>query len=628
MVEVEQEITHLRRIAESFDDYLKLGDLYLKLHKFLEARYYYSQLIKRNPNDIRGFLKMGFLSILLDNYREANNYYSDALKLDNRNIHALMGLAKVHLHWNGLEKAFFNLTTANKLISQNPEILFLLGVVHFRRLEIFYAEKYLREAITLLQVGKTTLKKEQSSKLEFLQDAASFYLGTVEAQKGLYQNALNEYTMLEDHTFFNTEHAENYQALWNNIGIAQYRLGEYAYAKIAFQNVLDKLEPSQVKPQIWVNLAMIHWMQEDYNSATQALENAHRIAPTLWPWMKELKAYQSQGSAWLKERLGNMLTENPDPDGVNIGLYLGCVIPNRYPFIDAATRHVLNALQVGVMEMEGAGCCPAPGVFRSFDINTWLTLGARNITIAEEMNRNLCIMCNGCYGTLNDINTELKHDTGKREYVNEKLSKIGKTYQGLVEAEHLVWILYHDVGMEKIKKMITHKLDLKVAIHYGCHILKPTHNKPWKDDFETPTFLDEMVELTGCTSVDYRDKLMCCGAGGGLRGSEKEVSLDFTREKLEAMRQAGVDIIVDCCPFCHLQFDLGQMEINSIFKDQISSPFSIPVIYISQLLGLAMGIDPFSLGILRQPKRNGVPPFTPVDPLFTRLQRDLDLTTI
>ena len=92
-------------------------------------------------------------------------------------------------------------------------------------------------------------------------------------------------------------------------------------------------------------------------------------------------------------------------------LFLGCVIPNRYPFSDAASRHVLSSFGAGVTELEGAGCCPAPGVFRSFDIETWLTLGARNIILAEELNRNLCIMCNGCYGTLNDIRKKIGLDT-------------------------------------------------------------------------------------------------------------------------------------------------------------------------------------------------------------------------
>ncbi|WP_457556967.1 CoB--CoM heterodisulfide reductase subunit B [Candidatus Harpocratesius sp.] len=644
MEEVDKKILHLRRYAESIEDLSELGDLYVEQEKYLEARYYFEKMIEKDPTNILGYLKRGYLALKLENYRDANNNYYEALKLDGKNIEALIGLAKVHLMCNGFEKALFYLTSANRFSPGSPEILFYLGFLHFKRHEIYYAEKFLNEAKEILKQetneknkinrinkndGKDT--KTKNDKLYSKSNIwvyISFYLGTIEAQKGLYQNALNEFTLLEDHPIFDPINFTNFQALWNNIALAQFRLGEISYAKIALKKIIDYSESNskKVNSTTWLNLAILYWTQDQLEEAKKAFDEVRRLEPTLWPWKKELQHYTTHGAEWLKKNLTNMLTEIPE--GVNVAMYLGCVIPNRYPFIDAATRSVLNALKVGVVELEGAGCCPAPGVFRSFDIDTWLTLGARNITIAEDIKRNLCIMCNGCYGTLNDVNTELKHNSKKRDFVNNKLKEIGKEFKGTVEAEHLVWVLYHDVGIEKIKKMITRKLGLKVAVHYGCHILKPTHNKPWKDDFEKPTFLDELVELTGCTSVDYRDKLMCCGAGGGLRGSEKEVSLDFTRDKLESMRKAGVDIIVDCCPFCHLQFDLGQMEINSIYKDQISAPFSIPVIYITQLLGLAMGIDPFSLGILRYPKRKGVPPFTPVDPIFTHLERNLNLSIL
>ena len=81
-------------------------------------------------------------------------------------------------------------------------------------------------------------------------------------------------------------------------------------------------------------------------------------------------------------------------------------------------------------DLPGASCCPAPGVFRSFDIDTWMTLGARNITLSEDINRDLITMCNGCYGTLNDVNTQLKEDPSKKAKVNEHLKKINKEYKG------------------------------------------------------------------------------------------------------------------------------------------------------------------------------------------------------
>ncbi len=606
MEDVKKQIHELRGNADSVENIIQLGDLYLKTQDILEARHYYERAIKEYPQSIQGYNRMANFSFCHEKFFDANNYYSQALRIDSQNIEALVGMGRTHLQQNGLDRAEFHLNKALKQAPEDPTVLFYVGLTNLKKHNLLLAERHLTASV-------------QSKDYQYW-SYATFYLGVLNFQKGFFQEALNYFNSLKAIPPFSESMPINYQALKNNIGVAHFRLGNYEYAKRAFLEVLTEKHPKNA--QMWLNLAMVYWVQDKLEEALAALKTVHRLEPSKWPWLSAVTHYTTEGSEWLKAKMDSFIKENPK--GVNVAMYLGCVIPNRYPFIDAATRHVLNSLKVGVVELEGAGCCPAPGVFRSFDINTWLTLGARNLTISEDLGRNMCIMCNGCYGTLNDVNTELKHDKLKRNYVNDKLKEIGKEFKGTIEAEHLVWVLYHDIGIENIKKMMNHKLDLKVAVHYGCHILKPIHNKPWKEDFETPTFLDELVEITGCTSVDYQDKLMCCGAGGGLRGSEKEISLDFTRDKLESMRKAGVDIIINCCPFCHLQFDLGQMEINNLFKDKISGPFTIPVIYISQLLGLAMGIDPFSLGLLRYPQKKGVPPFIPVDPLFTSIQKDLE----
>ncbi len=302
-------------------------------------------------------------------------------------------------------------------------------------------------------------------------------------------------------------------------------------------------------------------------------------------------------------------------------LFLGCVIPNRYPFIEAATRNVFRELGIKLIDMEGASCCPAPGVFRGFDIDTWLVIGARNICIAEENGTDIALMCNGCYGSLLDINHTLKHDKDKLKMVNQHLSKIGRKFQGTVKIKHIMDILYNDFGVDRIKKRIVKPLNLNLAVHYGCHLLKPCEIRPWDKEVEDPHFFDEMVETTGCKSLNYKDKLMCCGAGGGVRGAFKEVSLDFTREKLENIVVSGADAIITACPFCQLQLDLGQIEVNGIFKDRISAPFKIPVIYFTQLLGLGMGMTQEELGLLKDHDLAGVPPFTSLEPFLQKIAK-------
>lgn len=303
--------------------------------------------------------------------------------------------------------------------------------------------------------------------------------------------------------------------------------------------------------------------------------------------------------------------------------YLGCVIPNRYPMVERATRSVLGELGVKLKDMEGATCCPAPGVFRSFDIPTWLTIGARNITIAENNNANIVTMCNGCYGTLLEVDHTLKHDLKKREDVNSHLKKVDRSFKGSIRVEHLAEVLYYDIGVEKIRDVVKYPLGLKIAVHYGCHLTKPPEIRPWNQEFEEPRFFDELVEAIGCESIPYKDKMMCCGAGGGVRSTVKEVSLDFTRHKLEEIRKTEAECIVNMCPFCMLQLDLGQLEVNSIFKDQIGEPFSIPVFYFTQLLGLAMGLNPVDLGLVKRHNLKGVPPFINQEPLLKKLLKKL-----
>ena len=306
------------------------------------------------------------------------------------------------------------------------------------------------------------------------------------------------------------------------------------------------------------------------------------------------------------------------------GFFLGCVAPNRYPMIESSIRAVFDHLGAEILELEGASCCPAPGVFRAFHIPTWLVIAARNITIAEKLGVDIITGCNGCYGTLRDAWVELEHEPELKKMVNEHLAKVGREFKGSIEPKHIVQVLYQDMGLDYLRGFVKHKFkDLKVAVHYGCHIIKPSDKRPWGGECEDPRFLDEIVEITGAKSIDYNDKLMCCGAGGAVRTAVKEVSADFSREKLENMRDAGADIIIDCCPFCHLQLDLGQMEANDFYKDMIGEPYKIPVVYITQLLGLSFGIDPNLLGLVKNHDLKGVTPFIPIEPFLEKVKDQL-----
>ena len=272
--------------------------------------------------------------------------------------------------------------------------------------------------------------------------------------------------------------------------------------------------------------------------------------------------------------------------------FLGCIMNNRYPGIEKSTRILMDKLGIEIKDMEGASCCPAPGVFGSFDKTTWAAIAARNLTIAEDMDMDIMTECNGCFGSLFESNHLLKEDEEFKGKINGILSEVDREFKGDVNVRHFAEILYNDVGVEKLTETFTKPLNLNVAVHYGCHFLKPSA-EIGVDDPMKPTILDDLVEATGAKSVPYKDKMMCCGAGGGLRARDLDVTLDYTKEKLDNMTEAGVDAIVNICPFCHLQFDVGQTEVNKKY----GTNFQIPVFHLAQLYGLAMGLKPEELTV-------------------------------
>ena len=266
--------------------------------------------------------------------------------------------------------------------------------------------------------------------------------------------------------------------------------------------------------------------------------------------------------------------------------FLGCIAPLRYPGIEKSTREVCDKLGIELVDLKDASCCPAPGVIRAFNKKTWLAAAARNLALAEKQGLPIVTICNGCYGSLFDAAHELKEDPELLAEVNKVLAEIGMEYKGTTVVRHFAEVLYNEIGVDAIKAKITNPLEYKVAAFYGCHFLKPSAIKEL-DDPENPHILDDLVEATGAKSMPRQNKMLCCGAGGGLKAAFGDVSKKFTQTNLENMKASGAEFIIDVCPFCHLQFDGVQKELG----------FNIPVLHLSQLLGLAMGMSSEELAL-------------------------------
>jgi heterodisulfide reductase subunit B len=271
-------------------------------------------------------------------------------------------------------------------------------------------------------------------------------------------------------------------------------------------------------------------------------------------------------------------------------LFLGCTIPARQPNYELSARKALAKLGIELIDLANMTCCAPPPV-QSIDFETSLAVATYNICLAEEADLNLVTLCSGCFESLAMANAMLKADEKLRAKVNRTLSRAGKEFQGSKEVKHFLQVLMDDIGLKRLKQKVSNPLsNLKVAAFYGCHALRPSELLKL-DDPERPRILEDLVEILGAESVEYRNKLKCCG--GLLRGYSDELALELAREKIANTTKAGADCIATLCPFCFVALDIGQLQIRSKFKEA----YNMPIIHYSELLSLALGIDPEELAL-------------------------------
>jgi heterodisulfide reductase subunit B len=281
--------------------------------------------------------------------------------------------------------------------------------------------------------------------------------------------------------------------------------------------------------------------------------------------------------------------------------FLGCVMPTKMPWAEAAIMKSLPRTGVDVTYLEKSTCCPRAGVWISVDRRVWLTLASYNLLQAEQMGRDVMVSCNGCYVTLFEANKVLNADPKALEEVNRYLGAAGKSYHGNVQVRHYLEVLYEDVGIERIRNE-NKKLDVRVAIHPGCHM------RIWPDG-HLLRYFTEILEALGVTIVPYGLEQMCCGLQANLADKDF-ATYERAKKKLDAIRQTDVDALVLVCAGCYDQFE----RVITTLRKKDGYDFPVPVIHLAELVAVSFGMRPDEFG-MRYMRT------APVDALIAKLEK-------
>lgn len=287
----------------------------------------------------------------------------------------------------------------------------------------------------------------------------------------------------------------------------------------------------------------------------------------------------------------------------NILLFKSCLINVEYPGVESSTRYILEKIGVEYIVDDRQSCCTGLGYyFDLFDQLSTTAVAARNFKIGSETgHNNIVTMCATCYAILKKSAKILNENSEARNRVNEIMAKSGleniEYHPGDVDPTeniyHVAEVFFNkkDVISKHVKVDLSY---LRVATHHACHYCKVYYNDAM-EGVRDPNLLDKLVAAVGVKTIGWYDhKKVTCGSGFRQRFINKEVSLDVTREKLQALKDNNVDVLIHMCPNCQMQFDRYQPHIEREFETK----FNIIHLNIAQFIALAMGADPYGvLGI-------------------------------
>ncbi len=266
----------------------------------------------------------------------------------------------------------------------------------------------------------------------------------------------------------------------------------------------------------------------------------------------------------------------------------GCSLEKMAVSYHMSTRETTRKLGIKLNEIEDWNCCGATTYFYIDELLAY-TLCARNLAIAEKTGLDVVAPCSACYKNMYFTVAHLKKDADLAEHVNFALEEDDLHFSGNIGVKHLIEVFAKDVGPEELKSKVTKPLaGVRVAPYYGCQIVRPQKEK---EDVEQPQFFEEMLSAIGATPINYPLKMRCCG--GSLIISSRTAALSMVRNLLQCAVDSQATVVATACPMCQVNLEVYQQQVNQEF----GTNFSMPILYFTQLVGLAMGIQSKKLGI-------------------------------
>lgn len=266
---------------------------------------------------------------------------------------------------------------------------------------------------------------------------------------------------------------------------------------------------------------------------------------------------------------------------MEIPYYPGCTLNTKAKGFDNSARASARELGLELVELEEWNCCGA--TFPLLVDNMLDLAGPAQVLIsARQAGQRLAVACSTCYNVLKRTNRVIREDEDSREKLNFFLEA---DYGGDLEVLDLLQILRDEIGFDNVKEAVKKPLSgLKVAAYYGCMVLRPPAEVAY-DDPENPQALDDLITALGAEAVDYSHQGECCGAYLAVKSAEVTAEMSFTI--LASAQRSGAELVVANCPLC--QFNLDRMQKTMGSRHTGFQP--IPVLYFTQLLGIALGLD-------------------------------------